>query len=107
MLHPAGDREPGMDRALVGRAVARGVAEQQAIACAAANLEAERREGRLAAFIILVEIDEEGEHALLRRRDVGQSIAVLAILLAGRIAQHLQGFTGADVGGAGGGNPPV
>ena len=71
MLDAAGDRQPGMDCALVGRAIARGIAEQQAVARAAANLEAERRERRFAAVIIVVEIDEEGEHALLARRDIG------------------------------------
>jgi len=57
--------------------------------------------------VIVIEINKEGEDALLIRRDVGQRVAMLAVLLAGGVAQHLQRFAGADVSAAGGGEAAV
>src|SRR5205809_106793 len=95
--------KPGMHRGLVGRSVVRSIAEHQAVAFTPADLKADGREGSLATIVIVIEIDQKGEHSLLSCRDIGKSVAVRTILLPGCIAQNLHRFAGSNVGPARGG----
>ena len=54
-----------MQGARIGRSCSRSVAEKETVAGMAADLEAQRAEFRFAAFVVLIQVHQKGQDALL------------------------------------------
>lgn len=89
----------------IGLPVRIGVTEDYCIALPPFHLEPGLDEASLAAFIIVIKIDEGGQMALILRRP--DEIEMLAILLARLIAQYLQRFALVEGGPARGGQAAI
>ena len=94
-----------MKRVHVGRSVIVGVPEQKRVACSSADFEAGFEEENLPAGIVLVEVDQHREDALIG--DIRGAIAVGLELLARAVAQDLQWLAPVGLRAAGGGDAAI
>src|SRR5262245_16162068 len=97
-LHAAGGRKAGMQRVVVERTRRLDVGEQQGISTRALVAQTDARKVRLAARVVVVEVDEQGRDALpvaldllpQSRRGRFLEVAMRLELLAGLVVQELR-----------------